>query len=38
MNANSTNLEPIKCDQIQGVRRQKYSEGATFSNDDITMM
>ena len=23
---------------IQGVRRQKFSEGAAFSNDDVTMM
>ena len=23
---------------VQGVRRQKFSEGATLSDDDVTMM
>ena len=27
-----------RCDRDQGVRRQKFSEGATFSNGDVTMM
>ena len=26
------------CTVHQGVCRQKFSEGATFSNDDVTMM